>query len=149
MHIIYQPYIVSLIFLTTMNSFLGMFLIMLFGIIGNASIIFIILKNKLLRLQPTNLFLLNMAVSDFINLCICPILYIFKRDILFVNYYLPKWCCIATPYLTGISKNEYFTDRNNLVKLAIQVTQFLDLLFESTLMLVLSTESKTELNNWK
>ena len=85
-----------------------MFLIMLFGITGNASIIIIILRNKLLRLQPTNLFLLNMAVSDFINLCICPILYIFKRDILFVNYYLPKWCCIATPFLTGTSKIEYF-----------------------------------------
>ena len=42
-----------------------------------------------------------------------------------------------------------FTDRNNLVRLAIQVTQFLDLLFESTLMLVLSTETKTELNNRK
>ena len=85
-----------------------MFLIMLFGITGNASIIIIILRNKLLRLQPTNLFLLNMAVSDFINLCICPILYIFKRDILFTNYYLPKWCCIATPYLTGTTKNEYY-----------------------------------------
>ena len=87
--------------------FLVMFLIMLFGITGNASIIIIILRNKLLRLQPTNLFLLNMAVSDFINLCICPILYIFKRDILFVNYYLPKWCCIATPFLTGTSQIEY------------------------------------------
>ena len=32
-----------------------------------------------------------------------------------------------------------YTDRNNLVKLVIQVTQFLDLLFERTLMLVLST----------
>ena len=83
-------------------SLLVMFLIMLFGITGNASIIFIILKNKLLRLQPTNLFLLNMAVSDILNLCTGPILYLFKRDILFVNYYLPKFCCIATPFLTGI-----------------------------------------------
>ena len=41
------------------------------------------------------------------------------------------------------------TDRNNFVTLAIQVTQFLELLFESTLMLVLSTETKTEWNNWK
>ena len=90
-----------------MNSFLGMFLIMLFGITGNASIIFIILKNKLLRLQPTNLFLLNMAVSDILNLCTGPILYLFKRDILFVNYYLPKFCCIATPFLTGTSKDKY------------------------------------------
>ena len=40
------------------------------------------------------------------------------------------------------------TDRNNLVTLGIQVTQFLDLLFESTLVLVLSTENKTELTNW-
>ena len=41
-----------------------------------------------------------------------------------------------------------YTDRNNLVTLGIQVTQFLDLLFESTLVLVLSTENKTELTNW-
>ena len=46
-------------------------------------------------------------------------------------------------------KQSRYTDRNNLVKLAIQVTQFLDLLFESTLMLVLSTETKTELKNRK
>ena len=45
-----------------------------------------------------------------------------------------------------IPKLSYCTARNNLVKLAIQVTQFLDLLFESTLILVLSTETKTELN---
>ena len=80
-----------------------MFLIMLFGITANASIIFIILMNKLIRLQPTNLFLLNMALSDFLNLCLCPILYIFKRDVLFVNYYLPKFCCLITPFLTGKS----------------------------------------------
>ena len=84
-----------------------MSLIMLVGITGNASIIIIILRNKLLRLQPTNLFLLNMAVSDLLNLCICPILYIFRRDILFVNYYLPKFCCIATPFLTGTLKYNY------------------------------------------
>jgi len=40
-------------------------LITLPRIIGNLSIIIVIVKNKLLRLQPTNLFLLNMAVADF------------------------------------------------------------------------------------
>ena len=78
-----------------------MFLIMLIGIIGNTSIIIIILWNKLLRLQPTNLFLLNMAVSDFLNLCICPILYLFRRDVLFIDYYLGKICCLITPGVTG------------------------------------------------
>ena len=42
---------------------------------------------------------------------------------------------------------KHYTDRNNLVTLGIQVTQFLDLLFESTLVLVLSTENKTKLTN--
>ena len=46
----------------------------------------------------------------------------------------------------GIKSEKAYTDRNDLVKLAIQVTQFLDLLFESTLMLALSTETKTKLN---
>ena len=81
-----------------------MFLIVLIGIIGNASIIIIILRNKVLRLQPTNLFLLNMALSDFMNLCINPALHLFKSDVLFTNYYLGKVCCFLSPFLTGKSK---------------------------------------------
>ena len=84
--------------------FLVMFLIVLIGIIGNASIIIIILRNKVLRLQPTNLFLLNMALSDFMNLCINPALHLFKSDVLFTNYYLGKVCCFLSPFLTGKSK---------------------------------------------
>lgn len=80
---------------------LAMFLIMLFGITANASIIIIILRNKLLRLQPTNLFLLNMAVSDFLNLCMNPIFYLFGRDVLFTNYYLGKVSCLVTSFFTG------------------------------------------------
>ena len=79
-----------------------MFLIMVTGILGNASIVYIILKNKLLRLQPTNLFLLNMAISDFLNLCICPILYLFRRDVIFANYYLGEFTCRVTPFFIGI-----------------------------------------------
>ena len=46
-------------------------------------------------------------------------------------------------------KYHKITNRNNLVRLGIQVTEFLDLLFESTLILVLNTETKTELINQK
>ena len=79
-----------------------MFVIMLFGIIGNGSIIIIILRNKLLRLQPTNLFLLNMAISDFINVSLNSILYLFRRDVLFVQYYLGEFLCLITPFSTGM-----------------------------------------------
>ena len=88
-------------YLTVLFFFLAMFLIMLFGLIGNASIIIIILMNKLLRLQPTNLFLLNMAVSDFLNLCISPILYLFRKNVIFTNYYLGKFGCLISPFFTG------------------------------------------------
>ena len=80
---------------------LAMFLIMMFGIIGNTSISIIILKNKLLRLQPINLFLLNLAVSDLLHLCVSTILFLFRRNILFTNYYLGRFCCLSTPFLNG------------------------------------------------
>ena len=78
-----------------------MFLIMMFGVIGNISISIIILKNKLLRLQPINLFLLNLAVSDLLHLCVSTTLFLFRRNILFTNYYLGRFCCLSTPFLNG------------------------------------------------
>ena len=78
-----------------------MFIIILFGITGNVSIIIIILKNKLLRLQPINLFLLNLAISDLLHLCVSPILYLFENDVIFTNYYLGHICCLATPFFRG------------------------------------------------
>ena len=95
--------------------FLAMFLIVLIGIIGNASIIIIILWNKVLRLQPTNLFLLNMAVSDLMNLCINPTLYLFKRDVLFTNYYLSKVFCFLTPFFTGKFKLRFTMKKIDLM----------------------------------
>ena len=79
----------------------AMFIIILFGITGNVSIIIIISKNKLLRLQPINLFLLNLAVSDLLHLCVSPILYLFENDVIFTNYYLGHICCLATPFFRG------------------------------------------------
>ena len=78
-----------------------MFGIMLLGITGNVSIIYIILKNRLLRLQPTNLFLLNMAVTDLLNLCINPILYLFRNDAIVSNYLLGETFCTISPLFTS------------------------------------------------
>ena len=51
---------------------------MVIGLLANFSIIFIIMKNKMFLLQPANLLLLNMCISDFTNLLINPWLFIFK-----------------------------------------------------------------------
>ena len=76
-----------------------LFIIMLFGIPGNLSIITIILKNRLLRKQPNNLFLLNMAVTDLLNLTVNTTLYFFKQNIIFRNYYLGPFLCKLSPVL--------------------------------------------------
>ena len=52
--------------------------IVVVGLLANFSIIVIILKNKMFLLQPANLLLLNMCISDFINLLVNPWLFIFK-----------------------------------------------------------------------
>ena len=78
-----------------------LFIIMLFGIPGNLSIITIILKNRLLRKQPNNLFLLNMAVTDLLNLTVNTTLYFFKPNIIFRNYYLGPFLCKLSPLLVS------------------------------------------------
>ena len=80
-----------------------MFPIMLFGILDNLCIITIILKNRLLRLQPTNVFLLNLAISDFLHLCINPILFLSKQHSFASKYYLGGFTCHLTPMVTGKS----------------------------------------------
>ena len=78
-----------------------LFIIMLFGIPGNLSIITIILKNRLLRKQPNNLFLLNMAVTDLLNLTVNTTLYFFRPDFIFRNYYLGPFLCKLSPLLVS------------------------------------------------
>ena len=79
----------------------SIFLLVLFGTIGNGAIIIIILKNRLLRLQPANMFLLNMAISDTLNLTICTVLYLFRNKVIFSGYYLSETICYASPIFTG------------------------------------------------
>ena len=81
---------------------------MLIGILGNLSVIVIVLKNKLLRLQVTNLFLLNMAISDLLNLTFNTIGYYFSAavasspsGVIFNQYYLGENMCTATSFFTS------------------------------------------------
>lgn len=83
----------------------GIFLLVLFGTLGNGAIVIIILKNRLLRLQPANMFLLNMAISDLLNLTICTVLYLFRNKVIFSAYYLSETICYASPIFTGIYSN--------------------------------------------
>ena len=79
----------------------ALFVIMLFGIPANLSIITIILKNRLLRKQPNNLFLLNMAITDFLNLTVNTTLYFFDASNIFAAYYLTPFLCKLSPILLG------------------------------------------------
>ena len=100
----------------------ALFIIMLFGIPGNLSIIAIILKNKLLRKQPNNLFLLNMAVTDLLNLTVNTTLYFFRPDNIFRNYYLGPFLCKLSPLL--VSKLEYFFNQNETFYVLLLVYMF-------------------------
>ena len=97
----------------------AVFLLVLFGTIGNVSIIMIILKNRLLRLQPTNMFLLNMAISDLLNLTISPVLYLFRQNVIFSSYYLSESMCFSTPIFTGKLKIAYFLSILHISKILL------------------------------
>ena len=98
----------------------GIFLLVLFGTIGNGAIIIIILKNRLLRLQPANMFLLNMAISDLLNLTICTVLYLFRNKVIFEAYYLSETICYASPIFTGkLPKNKFSFFKRELKLLAL------------------------------
>lgn len=70
--------------------------VILFGLIGNALLVTIILRNRYLR-TPTNLLILNMATADFATLLICPIM-VMCRDF-FQNYVLGRVGCKSEGFL--------------------------------------------------
>ena len=81
---------------------------MLFGILSNLAVIIIIIKNRLLRRQVTNLFLLNMAISDLLNLTFNTVGYYFWMNVqpspsgvIFNQYYLGKNMCYASTFFTS------------------------------------------------
>ena len=71
------------------------------GIPANLIMILTIFKNRSLLLQPTNLFLLNMCISDLLNLSVSPILFLFNQDVIFRFYYLGDFLCNIGPFLIG------------------------------------------------
>lgn len=71
----------------------------LFGLISNALLITIILRNRYLR-TPTNFLIANMAIADFTTLLICPILVMY-RDF-FQNYLLGPIGCKSEGFLQAV-----------------------------------------------
>lgn len=90
------------------NWYLVLMVIVGIGLMGNLSIFIIITKNRLLRLQATNLFLLNMACADFLTLLVIPFLYYFKQKVIFRLYKLGRVPCRMTPFLIGKSQSRVF-----------------------------------------
>jgi hypothetical protein len=84
-----------------LSSVLGV--VCFIGILANLSIITVILRNRLLLLQPANLFLLNMAVSDCLNLLLNSWLFLFKQGVLFRFYMLGGVLCKLSPFIIGKS----------------------------------------------
>ncbi|TRY80329.1 hypothetical protein TCAL_10176 [Tigriopus californicus] len=76
-----------------------LFLVCFIGILGNLSIIIIMINNKILLLNRTNLLLWNMCASDCLNLIFNPLLYLFKQNVIFRFYYLGDFICNVTPFL--------------------------------------------------
>lgn len=70
--------------------------IVLFGLLGNAALFYIICKYKHLR-TPTNLIIANMAIADFINLLFNP--WIFLVVDFFQNYQLGEFGCKVEGWL--------------------------------------------------
>ena len=75
----------------------------LFGILANASVIFLLLRGRcqLLQKHPVNILLLNMCISDLLNLCINPVLFLFREGVVFRFYLLSGPMCRLTPYFAG------------------------------------------------
>ena len=83
---------------------------MLFGILSNLAVIIIIIKNRLLRRQVTNLFLLNMAISDLLNLTFNTVGYYFWMNV--------------QPSPSGVIFNQYYFRRNPYIQCKTRVQNF-------------------------
>lgn len=76
-----------------------LFLVCFIGILGNLSIMIIMVNHKILLLNRANLLLWNMCASDCLNLIFNPLLYLFKQNVIFRFYYLGDFICNITPFL--------------------------------------------------
>lgn len=72
--------------------------VILLGLLGNGAIIYLVSKFKSIR-TTTNLFILNMAVADFITTLFCP--WIAVVDSVYQNYALGAFFCHFDDFIKG------------------------------------------------
>ncbi|XP_075167535.1 neuropeptide FF receptor 2 [Haematobia irritans] len=72
--------------------------VLIFGLIGNFTIIRLIVMNRALR-TPTNLIIANMAMADFLTLLICPTMFMIND--FYQNYLLGSVGCKMEGFLEG------------------------------------------------
>lgn len=72
--------------------------ILVVGLLGNALMVTIIVRNRALQ-TPTNLLLANMSAADFLTLAICPVLFMFNN--FYQEFQLGKFGCLAEGFLEG------------------------------------------------
>lgn len=78
-------------------------LIVIFGVLGNATIIYSMLKFKTIRSKPTNIFILNTALADLLTTIVCPNTALFSS--IYQMYVLGPFVCT----FEGFFKSEYIT----------------------------------------
>uniref|UniRef100_A0A182IZI0 G-protein coupled receptors family 1 profile domain-containing protein n=1 Tax=Anopheles atroparvus TaxID=41427 RepID=A0A182IZI0_ANOAO len=72
--------------------------VILFGVLGNAILIYIIVQIRALR-TPTNLLIANLAVADLATLLVCPLMFMFHD--FYQNYVLGAIGCNTEGFLEG------------------------------------------------
>lgn len=73
--------------------------VLIFGLLGNYTIIRLIILNRPLR-TPTNLIIANMAMADFLTLLICPTMFLMND--FYQNYVLGMEGCKLEGFLEGV-----------------------------------------------
>lgn len=68
------------------------------GLLGNALMVTIIVRNRALQ-TPTNLLLANMSAADFLTLAICPVLFMYNN--FYQEFRLGRVGCLAEGFLEG------------------------------------------------
>lgn len=86
--------------------------ILVVGLLGNALMVTIIVRNRALQ-TPTNLLLANMSAADFLTLAICPVLFMYNN--FYQEFRLGNVGCLAEGFLEGLGLNliERFSSRQS------------------------------------
>lgn len=75
------------------------------GLLGNALMLTIIVRNRALQ-TPTNLLLANMSAADFLTLAVCPVLFMYNN--FYQDFRLGKVGCLVEGFLEGRSCESFY-----------------------------------------